>query len=128
MRYLLLILSLFTASIVHAQTDSIKFSTYEVKQIDRMIDSLEFEVQKQIELNKQIQLQSLEYEYQLKLDSLEIGMIQAQNLILRDNIDLYIQREKSLQPKWYDNKTIWFVGGIITTVATGKLIVYGVYK
>ena len=43
--------------------------------------------------------------------------------LLNNNIELYIQREKYLKPKWYDNKVIWFASGIITAVATGKMAV-----
>ncbi len=43
--------------------------------------------------------------------------------LLTENIDLYIEREKHLKPKWYDNKIIWFTTGIATTLLTGKMIV-----
>ena len=43
--------------------------------------------------------------------------------LLEENIDLYVKQQKKLQPKWYNNKIIWFSSGILTTVLTGKLIV-----
>ena len=43
--------------------------------------------------------------------------------LLDNNIQLYIQREKYLKPKWYDHKIIWFASGIVTAVMTGKMIV-----
>ena len=42
--------------------------------------------------------------------------------LLKSNIDLYIVREKLLKPKWYRHPAIWFVGGIVTTVLTAKLV------
>ena len=49
-------------------------------------------------------------------------LLQAIDL-LEENIDLYVKQQKKLQPKWYNNKIIWFSSGILTTVLTGKLIV-----
>ena len=48
---------------------------------------------------------------------------QQQIDLLESNIDLYVEQQKKLQPKWYNNKALWFGAGIITTVLTGKLIV-----
>ena len=59
----------------------------------------------------------------IKLDSIENLYLDKKNLFLEDNINLYIEREKLLKPKWYDNKIIWFSTGIVTTLLTGKLIV-----
>jgi hypothetical protein len=42
--------------------------------------------------------------------------------LLKENVELYIEREKYLKPRWYDNKMIWFTGGIITAVVTGKFV------
>jgi len=57
------------------------------------------------------------------LDSVEIMYINHKSKLLNDNIELYIEREKYLKPKWYDNKFIWFSSGILTTLLTGKMIV-----
>ena len=59
----------------------------------------------------------------IKLDSLQLVYKQQQIDLLESNIDLYIKQQNRLQPKWYNNKVIWFGAGILTTVLTGKLIV-----
>ena len=56
------------------------------------------------------------------LDSIQIALQQQQVLLLQKNIDTYVEREKRLQPKWYDNKNIWFFSGILTTLGSGILI------
>lgn len=61
------------------------------------------------------------------LDSIEIAYRAKQVDLLNQNIDLYIRREKELQPKWYDNKVIWFASGIATTLLTGRFIILSVY-
>jgi len=43
------------------------------------------------------------------------------NSIISKQHDLI--REKRIQPKWYDNKVIWFGSGIVSTILTAKLIV-----
>ena len=58
----------------------------------------------------------------LYLDSVQIVLQKQQVALLQKNIDLYVEREKRLQPKWYDNKTIWFGLGIFTTLGSGILI------
>lgn len=56
------------------------------------------------------------------LDSIQITLHKQQVTLLQKNIDLYVEREKRLQPKWYDNKNIWFGLGIFTTLGSGILI------
>lgn len=63
------------------------------------------------------------YESIIQLDSLQMIYQKQQVELLQKNIDLYVAREKRLQPKWYDNKAIWFGTGIVSTILTAKLIV-----
>lgn len=58
-----------------------------------------------------------------KLDSLQINYHQVQISALQKNIDIYVEREKITKPVWYDNKIVYFTGGIITTILTSKLII-----
>jgi hypothetical protein len=58
-----------------------------------------------------------------RLDSLHIQFQNKKIDLLQDNINLYVEREKYLKPKWYDSKVIYFTGGILTAVLTSKLIV-----
>jgi hypothetical protein len=63
------------------------------------------------------------YESVIRLDSLQSTYQKQQVELLQKNIDLYVEREKRIQPKWYDNKAIWFGSGIVSTILTAKLIV-----
>jgi hypothetical protein len=63
------------------------------------------------------------YESVIRLDSLQSTYQKQQVELLQKNIDLYVAREKRIQPKWYDNKAIWFGTGIVSTILTAKLIV-----
>lgn len=98
------------------------FTQQEILDISFTLDSV-YEV---IELQEQtIDHQDYliaELKHFIKLDSLHINYQQIQIDALRKNVDIYVEREKLIKPKWYDNKIIYFTGGILTTVLTSKLI------
>jgi len=54
----------------------------------------------------------------LALDSMQIDYQKQQIELLNDNIDLYIKRQRQLQPKWWDAKGIWFGSGLVTAILT----------
>lgn len=117
----LLIILLFPV-IIFSQTDTC-FTEEEMIDISFTLDSLT----ELTDINNKI---IREQEYIIKdlhhliyLDSAEIYYYKRQVDALNKNIELYIQREKYIKPKWYDNKTIWFSGGILSTILTAKLIV-----
>jgi hypothetical protein len=58
------------------------------------------------------------YRNLIVLDSVQIAYQKQQIDLLNDNIDLYIKRQKQLQPKWYDSKGLWFGSGIVTVFLT----------
>jgi hypothetical protein len=65
-------------------------------------------------LNEQISL--------IKLDSIQLQYKNTQIKLLQENIDLYVSREKLLQPKWYNKNTLWFGAGFLSALGTGILI------
>lgn len=120
MKHLLVIL-LFPF-ITWSQTDTC-FTQQEILDISFTLDSL-------TELNNINDKIIREQEYVIKdlrhllyLDSAEISYYKRQIDALNKNVELYIEREKAIKPKWYDNKTIWFASGIVSTILTAKLIV-----
>ena len=58
----------------------------------------------------------------IKLDSIQLQYKDTQIKLLQDNIDLYVAREKLLQPKWYDKKGLWYGVGFLSALGTGILI------
>jgi hypothetical protein len=98
------------------------FTTQELNDISNTIDSL-WQVD---EINTNIiskqQLIIKKQQSVMYLDSVQIALQKQQVALLQTNIDLYVEREKRLQPKWYDNKNIWFGLGIFTTLGSGILI------
>ena len=58
----------------------------------------------------------------IKLDSVQLQYKNNQIKLLQENIDLYVSREKLLQPKWYDKKGLWYGAGFLSALGTGILI------
>ncbi len=54
----------------------------------------------------------------IALDSIQIVYQKQQIELLNDNVDLYIKRQRQLQPKWYDSKGLWFSSGLVTAILT----------
>ena len=118
----LLVILLFPITCFSQQTPDTCFTEEQMRDILFTVDSL-YELD---EINRKIieRQDKLARELNLvvKLDSMQIAYHTEQTKLLKSNIDLYIEREKRLQPKWYDSKFLWFGSGIITTLFTGVII------
>ena len=122
MKQLLVILCMLPV-FANAQMPDTCFTQEQIHEISETLDSLwladsvnnELIIAQQKLIDSKTQLN--------RLDSLHIQFQNKKIDLLQDNINLYVEREKYLKPKWYDNKVIYFSGGILTAVLTSKLIV-----
>ena len=95
------------------------FSEEEVVNITNNIKELQFDVEKYKEIETNLNLQIQDY---MKNDSLNVLLINDYKNQLQwkeEMIDL-------VKPKWYDNKYLWFFGGIIIT--SGSVYLAGQIK
>jgi hypothetical protein len=111
--FLLLSTSCFTQTMpdtcfTKQQVLDISMTLDSLYQADDINNALIDEQQKMIEMQNNL----------IKLDSLQLAYQKQQIELLNDNIDLYIKRQKQLQPKWYDSKGLWFGSGIVTVILT----------
>ena len=122
MKHFFIILYLSPALIFSQLADTC-FTSNQIIEISNTLDSLHYldSINNKIILEQEVLITDLEKI--IKLDSLENLYLEQKTIFLNDNINLYIEREKLLKPKWYDNKIIWFSTGILTTLLTGKMIV-----
>ena len=120
-KYFIIIL-LWPMFLIGQESDT-HFTEDEIIAISETLDSLYYLDSINNEIISQQEILISELETIAKLDSIELMYINKKIELLNNNIELYIQREKYLKPKWYDNKVIWFASGIITAVATGKMAV-----
>ena len=54
-------------------------------------------------------------------DSLMINLQNQKINFLENKVDLYYDMVKEVKPKWYENKWLWFFGGIFVTTQSIKL-------
>lgn len=121
MKQLLLIL-LFPIVCFSQQTPDTCFTEQQVLDISFTIDSLykvidisdDIILKQEFLIDKQSKL--------IELDSIQLAYKTQQIDLLQKNVNLYVEREKRLQPKWYDNKTIWFGAGILTSLLVFQLV------
>ena len=99
------------------------FTENEIIEISETLDSLYYLDSINNEIISQQDALISELETITKLDSIQLLYTNKKIELLNNNIELYIQREKYLKPKWYDHKAIWFGTGILTAILTGKMIV-----
>lgn len=121
MKRLLLIL-LFPISCFAQEVEDTCFTEQEILDISFTLDSL----YKVIDISDNIILEQeflIEKQSKLiELDSVQLSYKTQQIELLQKNVNLYVEREKRLQPKWYDNKTIWFGAGILTSLLVFQLV------
>ena len=117
--YRLLFILLMSLTFTQEPCDGTCFSSEEVINITNNIKQLEFKLEKTLEieqgLNEQIEL----YIKQDKINQSLISDYKKQLEFKREIIDL-------VKPKWYDNKYLWFFGGIIVT--SGSVYLAGQIK
>ena len=115
----LLIILLFSFSFSQEPCEGTCFSQEEVVNITNNIKELQFDVEKykEIEVNLNSQIQT--YIEQEKLNESLISDYKKQLEFKEEIIDL-------VRPKWYDNKYLWFFGGIIIT--SGSVYLAGQIK
>ena len=115
----LLIILLFSFSFSQEPCEGTCFSEEEVLNITNNIKELQFDVEKykEIEVNLNSQIQT--YIEQEKLNESLISDYKKQLEFKEEIIDL-------VKPKWYDNKYLWFFGGVILT--SGSVYLAGQIK
>lgn len=92
------------------------FTTQQILDISFTLDSLYVVCDINDKLIEEQRALISDQKHLINLDSLQINYLTTQSKLLKTNIDLYVEREKRLQPRWYDNKAIWFTGGILSTI------------
>jgi len=95
------------------------FSSEEVVNITNNIKQLEFKLEKTLEIEQSLNEQIELYIEQDKINQSLISDYKKQLEFKQEIINL-------VKPKWYDNKYLWFFGGIIIT--SGSVYLAGQIK
>jgi len=106
--YKLLFILLMSFIFTQEPCDGTCFSEQEVVNITNNIKELEFELEKNKEIEVNLNSQIYMYIQQDSLNQTLINDYKKQLEWKEEMIDL-------VKPKWYDNKYLWFFGGMIIT-------------
>ena len=104
----LFILLLISFTFTQEPCEGTCFSEEEVFNITNNIKELQFDLEKSNEINVNLNSQIQTYIEQERLNQLLVEDYKKQLKLKEDMIDL-------VKPKWYDNKYLWFFGGMIIT-------------
>ncbi len=106
--YRLLFILLLSFSFTQEPCDGTCFSEEEVVNMTNDIKELQFDLEKSVQINKNLDSQIQTYLEQERLN---------QSLIkdYKKQLEMSEEMIKLVKPKWYDNKYLWFFGGIIIT-------------
>ena len=94
-------------------------SEEETKNITNNIKELQFDLDKFNEINKNLELQIVDY---MKNDSLNVLLIAD----YKKQLEMSEEMIKLVKPKWHENKYLWFFGGMIIT--SGSVYLAGQIK
>ena len=106
--YKLLFILLMSFIFTQEPCDGTCFSEQEVVNITNNIKELEFDLEKNKEIEVNLNSQIYMYIQQDSLNQTLINDYKKQLEWKEEMIDL-------VKPKWYDNKYLWFFGGMIIT-------------
>jgi len=125
MKWLIYVLFFIICNYSFAQVDTC-FTQEQIHDISETLDSLHYtdSINNQLISQQSSLIQDLEH--LIKLDSLQHEYKEQQITLLKNNINLYVERQKRLQPKWYDSKLLWFSSGILTTTVTSIFIIQAI--
>ena len=97
------------------------FTEQEVFDIEAELDELESNSVIDQELIKTLKLQVNNYKFLTSQDSLMLSLKTQEIELLRTNIKQYKELVKLVEPKWYENKWVWFTIGVFATAGSIKL-------
>jgi len=122
MKWLIYVLFTIICNVSFAQVDTC-FTQKQIHQISETLDSLYYidSVNNQLISQQSSLIEDLDHI--IKLDSLQLNYKIQQINLLNSNIDLYVERQKKLEPKWHDNKLLWFTSGILTSAISSIFII-----
>lgn len=127
MKKFLIILCLLVPAISFSQKAKAKvvpdtcFTQQEIKDISFTIDSLWAVCDINDELIPEYKSLIEKQKEMIKLDSTQIEYQKQQTILLRENINLYVEKER-ITNKWYNNKYLWLGMGVVGGVFIDRLL------
>ena len=122
MRYFIYILLLGTLSSQEVDTTkTYTFTEEEVLGFTNTIKELELKDSLNVSLVEDLESQLKLFEENSVIDSMLIANKTNQINLLKDTTKLLEQKVKLVQPKWYENKWLYFTYGVLMTATSVRL-------
>lgn len=125
LKYLLFFICLMTITVTSKgqTTDStFTFTEEEVIKLDSLVQVYEQTIKIQSEKIVLLESQLLNYKLLNQQDSIHIGLLNRNVNLLDERINLYIDLNKELQPKWYNKPVIHFFLGAATVTTSAVVL------
>jgi hypothetical protein len=118
--YILLMGALFSQEVVD-EPKTYTFTEQEVLGFTNEIKELQLKDSLNVSLVMDLEEQIKLYEENSYIDSMLISNKTTQINLLKDTNKLLEQKVKLVQPKWYENKWLYFTYGVLMTATSVKL-------
>jgi len=120
---IVLILLIISGGNLKAQTldTNFTFTETEVIKLDSLVQSQEQTIIIQTEKIKILESQLFNYKLLHQQDSLHVGLLNQNVTLLNDRINLYIDLNEELKPKWYNKPIVHFFLGA-ATITTSAIV------
>jgi len=122
----IIIFWLFTFNL-YAQDKIVKIPETELEEFFLALDTLEYQDSIKNILIKDLETQILNYKLLSNQDSLLIVFQKQERILLKQQIDLHLDRLKTVD-RWYHKPWVGFIGGAATTVLMIHVIDYSLPK
>ncbi len=127
MRILVFLLITFFINLNVFSQDTVKIPQQELEEFFLALDTLEYQDSIKTILIKDLEVQILNYKLLSNQDSLLIEFQKQERILLNQQIDLHLDRLKTVD-RWYHKPWIGFVGGAATTLLMIHVIDYSLPK
>tara|TARA_R100000742_G_C4270446_1_gene89144 strand:+ start:669 stop:1052 length:384 start_codon:yes stop_codon:yes gene_type:complete len=127
MRILVFLLITFFINLNVFSQDTVKIPQQELEEFFLALDTLEYQDSIKTILIKDLETQILNYKLLSNQDSLLIEFQKQERILLNQQIDLHLDRLKTVD-RWYHKPWIGFVGGAATTLLMIHVIDYSLPK
>ena len=118
----IIIFLLFTSNLF-AQDKIVEIPEIELEEFFLALDTLEYQDSIKSILIKDLETQILNYKLLSNQDSLLIEFQKQERILLNQQIDLHLDRLKTVD-KWYHKPWVGFIGGAATTILMIHVIDY----
>ena len=122
----IIIFLLFTSNLF-AQDKIVEIPEIELEEFFLALDTLEYQDSIKSILIKDLETQILNYKLLSNQDSLLIEFQKQERILLKQQIDLHLDRLKTVD-RWYLKPWVGFIGGTATTILMIHIIDYSLPK